>query len=322
MPDLHDPPQSAYPDGYPYAPQPGKGSPYFSPETSSPASLSVRSPIPELLALLGCGFFNLVIGPIIEETRGEPVGLIAMAFGIFAGQLAVLSIWLVWSEIGFWRRLLVYWALLYALGACFVAGLAVSGAGDVDEVARGVFCALPLVALAAQLPLWALRIYFGWQIRRSAESGLERQRALSIGDIFGGTVVAALSVAAVRFVTGDPSELDAGFWIGWSIAVPSIAAISLIGLPLAIFLILRLNRPGVGCGLMFGYAVVLSLVTLLIIGLVNRGRVLDKDIVVGLPVMCCTLAGMLFAALMLARSRELQLRFPRDPEPLRQSTVH
>lgn len=313
MPDFSDVPQTAYPQGYPYAPQPNKGEPY---RPADFARLELGGGRGTLVAALlfyaGCGLVNFLFLPIIDQWQPEPVFLIGVVMGVFAGEIAGASIWLVWSEAAFWARLFVHWLLGYGLAICFLLGVTIAEPRDVDDVARVLFCGLPLVALAVQIPLWALRIYFGWQITGGNAQDDGPSRALSISDILSGTTVAALSVAAARFVVRNPSPLDPDVGIVWAIVVSSVAGISLISIPPAIFLILRLNRPGVGCALLLGYAIIAAVATLTVLVVLNPNSPPPSEIYVAFPVMFCTYAGMLYGVLMLARSWGLALRFAGD----------
>jgi hypothetical protein len=292
---------------YPYAPQPAtipRPAPY---EPDWPDSLEAHAWFPLTGVYVACLGFNFLMPVVISNLRPEPNLLVAVAFGTFASQLAALCALVVFGEWNFWGRVAAIWAIGYSLGLAFLFGIGVSeGPPDLDEVVLGLFCALPLVMLAAQLPLWAARFYFGWQVRRRQSPA--EARPLSIGDIFCGTAVAAVTVGLVRFVPAGASGPDLNFWIGWAVAVPSIAGISLIAVLPAMYLVLRQARPAAACLLLGGYAMVAAAATLMVITTVGRQR-LDDELLVLFPVGFVTFAMVLFGMLWLVRSCGYRLLF-------------
>jgi hypothetical protein len=306
MLDSAQPALDEYPSDYPYAPQPPR-------ELAEPrppgriVQLLVRPPAPELLVLSGAALFNLLIVPLVEAFRPEPMVLAGLAYGVLASELAGLTIWMVWSNTPLWIRLALYWSLLYGLLFCFLISIWLSEQSDPVNLFRGPLCGLPLAALATQLPLWALRMYAGWQIERPGDEARSSARPLSIGDILLGTVIAAVGVAAAQGVASDGRA-----WLAWAIAIPSIAGVSLASIPAAIYCTLRLKDAGWGAGLLFAYAAGGVIVTLIVVAWAHGGGTLELDFLAALAVMISTLASALWGLLIVAKRRGYVLLFPSD----------
>lgn len=305
-------PDAKLPPAYPYAQRPALPPPAKPPLPDDwPVQVVMRLPVALSLLYLGCLAFNGLAAVAIAQLRPEPIALVAMVFGVFWGQLAGLCGVIVFGEFRFWLRLLVVWALGCSLGLSFMTGfILIEGwPGDLGKVLRVILCGLPMVALATQLPLWAARFYLGWRIVRPTDN-FQSPQPLSIGDIFNGTAVAALTVGAARFVPHDGFS-DVAFWTGWAIAVPSIAGISLISVLPALYLVLRLQQIAIGCIALPVYALVAAVVTLIVIGVVSQ-RAPDDEAIVVFPVMLLTYAAMLLGLLGLMRWRGYRLVFPSD----------
>ncbi len=300
------------PQTYPYSPQPAV-LPKRQLAADRPLLPLDRPPAIVWAAAIaiGCAAFNLLMPPIISSVGPEPLPLLALTLGMLVSQLAALSAVLVFGEARFWLRLLAVWAVGYGLALSFVAGvILVEGSSNVAEPIRIICCGLPLVALAVQTPLWAARLYCGWRIARPGQTA--QQRPLSIGDILGGTAVAALTVGAVRFVAQNPRQADLGFWIGWGIAVPSIAGISLIAILPVIYFVLRVERVGLGCGLLIGYAAAAALIAMCGIGLVFSRSPPPTEFFFLLTMMIGTVASAHLGLLALIRGYGYRLIFPSD----------
>jgi hypothetical protein len=280
--------------------------------------LAMPGPPPFVLesaAVIACFCFNGLIPPVVTAIRPEPDALIAMAVGVFATQMSVLCTVLVFGDGRLWLRLAGVWAIGYGLAVTFLGSLFLSerGISQKAEAFRALICSLPLVALAVQIPLWAVYYYFGWRIGRPGE--VKPSRPLSIGDIFLGTAIAAATLGAVRFAPDQRTAADPGFWLAWTIAVPSLAGVSLISVLPALYLTLRIAQPAIGCVTLFIYALVAAAVTLFAIHSISamtRSGPPPAEMTVVFPVMFSSFAVTLFGAFSLARWRGLRLIFPSD----------
>ena len=303
-------PQSDYPDGYPYAPR--------EPGMVVPASIQIASrsqdwsvldpPLGEILLLAAGCTFNFLIVPLVTSFGSpspSPPPLIGVMYGVFAGQLGGLSIWLVWSRGGLVKRLAIYCLLMYGLLLCFLVGVLVGEPTSARHVARATAFGLPLVSLSVQLPLWLLRSYLGWEIAEGDDSGVPHsRRALSIGDMLAGTTLAAIAISLVRFASIAPGYPNMSNWIGWLVAVPSIAGISLVSLPPIILCTLWLKDWKTGLWFLMAYSAAATVVTVIVILRIDRPSVLTARELVEVVALIITFAATLFGTLLLARAEE------------------
>lgn len=231
----------APPPTNPFAEHPGKVD-----ETQVPLSFAtLRLPwATGLLALLLCGLMNAFAVPVAENMTGPPEGVelivLAVGVGILGGQIGALTAVLVWGRGPFLIRCLLLWLTGLALFVCWWLGLLTTISREdwfADfrmDIARAVVASLPLISLAVQLPQWLARFYFGWRIEPRGHGASAAAPGLSIRDLLVGTVVAALTITAVRF-SQDEDEMTTVVWVAWGIAVGIIAVIStLVMLPLVV----------------------------------------------------------------------------------------
>ncbi len=274
------PPAAEYPPDYPFAPQ---YKVQHQPENLAPFSIDIP-PIPKAAlphnsvlypwiaaAVVGSSLFNFIIGILVGPS--EPVLLMAALMSALFSQLALQSVWIVWSPHPLWLRQIVGVTAGWLLMGAFLLGLRVneSSNGDFPEIVRAFLCSIPLIMLSAQIPLWGLRTYLRWRILPTNKSTVP-ERPLTIGDMIAATLVVALAFGFIRLASDDPQFYEIA-WIGWLIAIPSIAAISLVSLPPLLFLMLRhYDWPVVGFFAWCGYATLLLSVAAVIITFLS-GRV-------------------------------------------------
>ena len=306
-----------YPPGYPLAPQPtaqaapptsaSPAAPLSQPAVASPAAANVK-PWPALAAgfIAVCCMNNLMAGPLIDAFH-EPPSLIGFVFGMLLTQIAALSLWTVWSERPVWQRQLCGMLLAEVLLAFFLVGIGSTAPGprsNFVEVARAMACSLPLILLAVQMPLWALRIYAGWRIVLPA-SDAQPPGHLSIRDILQATVVVAVAVSLLRLASDDPEFFEVA-WIAWAVALPCIAAASLLALPEALFIVLRWERPIHGLYAIWAYATVAIFIVLVIGATFFRVRIPGEEVIVTF-VTIYVLAGFWWILLRVVRSGDYRL---------------
>ena len=141
---------------------------------------------------------NLIAAPLLWASEAE------VAFALFAGiALAELGLLAIWAVLGPQRwivRLPVTFAYAVLLCTMVIMGSAIvepPPRSDWSEIARSYLLFLPLVFLAAQLPLWILRIATGCRIvRADAENGLRStaSRQFQLLDLFGAMTVLAVAL--------------------------------------------------------------------------------------------------------------------------------
>jgi hypothetical protein len=287
--DAVEPPAASvvYPPDYPFAPQYPQGRPPKSPL----AIKDIEAPIVSdnkaqtrpfrwgifAIAVAVCGFLNLSLAPVVENFD-MPVVLIAVAYAALLSQLAAQSLWIVWSERPLWQRLVAGTLAGQMLLACFLAGIWMSEPrpSDFAEMVRVAVCSLPLVMLCVQAPLWALRIYTRWRIVPMHETNLLPERPLAIGDIIAATSVVALALALVRLASSDPEFYEEA-WLGWTIAAPSIAGVSLLSLPPAMYLVLVRRWPFVGLLVWLGIATLVVVIALAVVAVIGGQQLRSEE---------------------------------------------
>jgi hypothetical protein len=163
-----------------------------------PAGLPVA---PTWLALLGLAalfaLVNLSIFPLIEAFDDDALFIICGCVGVMLAEGFVLAVWLVWGGGSFLKRFVLHWAAVLLLGAIWLVGaIAAEGVrdGDIRDALEVIPFSLPLASLTIQLPLWIVRLYFGWRLVDECADAAPI-RPLAIRDLMIGTVVAALSLA-------------------------------------------------------------------------------------------------------------------------------
>lgn len=279
-------PAAEYPADYPFAPQYRASRP---PENLAPHAVEIP-PIPQearthpsslypwlAAALCGGCLFNFIAGTLLGPA--EPIVLMAALMSAFLSQLALQSVWIVWSPHPLWLRQIVGVTTGWFLFGAFLLGLYNGHErhnSDFLEVVRLFLCSIPLVMVSAQIPLWGLRTYLQWRILPAGEP-VPADRPLTIGDMIAATVIVALAFGFIRLASDKPEVYEVA-WIGWLIAVPSIAAVSLASLPPLLFLVLRPRAiPLGGFFAWCGYATVLLTVAAVIITILS-GRLDAKGI--------------------------------------------
>jgi hypothetical protein len=216
--------------------------------------------------IFGIAAVNFTSVALLKAADGEVAALVALIGAeIYFAEIAAATLWVVWGPGPFVKRLLVLYGvgivLYLAWAIAFVAAFRDRGPpGGILQFCAAVLCSLPPVCLAAQLPLWPLRIYLGWRIERN-ESLAPRPQALSIADVLASTAVAAVNLAAIRLI---PADYRGGsqFWVGWGIAGVSIAGASAVLLIPALLYFCQMQSPGgaiaawiVHIGAVFAFAV-------------------------------------------------------------------
>ena len=222
--------------------------------------------------------------------------IVAMAFA----TVFLTAAWAVLGPGSYLKRL--FWSHLVAMivGTGYLVGfLAISvGSNDLNtkfvfEPLKFILLGIPTVSLAAQLPFWFFRFFFGWQFTFGL---LPPAESFSIRDIFVFTFLAALAFSGPQMVANtvqqsswfdptmsfeevlqpdgttsweevtitDQAKIDQRlrehkrdqrlrFMLAYAAAAAYGFAISLLSLPIFLF-VFRSKNPEVGCGLTAGYA--------------------------------------------------------------------
>lgn len=269
---------------------------------------------PLLIAAFAFGVVDLLFMPIASAVGRKGPGDAAIYFmmivaGPLIAQFGILPAWLVWGESRFWQRLLIHWALAATLALAWLAGLllVIPEIGPTPEnlsrdLAAMTLC-LPAVSLAIEVPLWITRHILGWRLGRSNVL----QKPLAIRDFLYGMAIVSVALALVRAAGAVVNPRDgAEVWTGVAIVgvVGSIASLAVI-LPLAWFL-LRFARTGHAIIVTFVYSVLAGLALLaILIGI--SGLPPTPQPVIGLGLLCASVAASIAAAFGLARGMGYRL---------------
>jgi hypothetical protein len=221
--------------------------------------------------LTTAGVFNFLFVPMMRGADGA-WPLVAIGTGVFAAELGLATLWLVWGPGSFGLRLVAHWAAAIGLYCCFAVGVVLALADQVPAqhlppILFAILCGMPAVSLAAQLPLWPLRTHLGWRIERQPENSPAEHiiHSLSIRDMIFATVVTSLSLACLRFIAMLPNTADAWFWPTWGIAVAIIAVVSTLSLLPATLIVFRIRDKSAAAAALGGYALVAWVCTCIIL---------------------------------------------------------
>jgi hypothetical protein len=293
-----------------------------------PAAMPAVSVRGALIGLVvAAGVIDFLFFPLARASGGRFSGVIffgAIYVGFVFGQVMALAAWLVWNEGPFLRRLAIHWGIAFGLAAAFFCGLIAALVADsisrIDFKNAGlafVVCTLPAVSLAAQLPFWPLRTYFGWRVHRTLEGASLAGRPLTILDMFFGTAVVGATLGLARLITSlFPNEFFPPLmWIQLAVygALWSIASL-FIGIP-TIFCIMRSTNLARGIAALGGY-LLFGLVLLIGIPSALRGIVAPLESSVTLTLGTFTLAATFSAPLLVLRACGYRLTRTRDRRSL------
>ncbi|REJ69934.1 MAG: hypothetical protein DWQ31_03020, partial [Planctomycetota bacterium] len=194
-----------------------------------------------IVILLGV-FTNLSLFPVVDAVdstfRGSVVDfliivLISAGVATVAAEVALLSVWWVLTPVSLARRLgygaatAFVWHVSVALGLLNIGAL--ESAFRTREFVQ-ITCCLPILLLAAALPLWCLRTWLHWRIEPIDEDGDEsNRRPLRIVDIMVATGLVAVALGVVKLPLGDrapdPVELYLITAI-WGVAIAGLSALA------------------------------------------------------------------------------------------------
>ena len=272
-------------------------------------------PAPRISAawlIVPCLVCDFLMMPVFASLNGPPSAVAAVTFGIVGCVLAqgnLLAAWLAWSDGPFLRRLLAHWKIAAGLYLVWLVGfgLAVAGGRVPPIIAATVALGVPLVSIAAQLPLWVARQWFGWRLVREQAEAAPLEPPLAIRDLMLATLVVAVSLALARLA---PSP-DAGeMWPVWGVAFAVATVISSIALLPAGALLLRMQP--FSRGLVWGGLYALGWIALpwIIVAVLHvTGSVMlpPLAIFVGLSSLMITFAATLILTAVIARDRGYRL---------------
>lgn len=272
-----------------------------------------RSRTQTIWLVLACmAFFtvaNASIFPLLSVIEGEEILLMAFmaaCYGAIGAQMALLAIWCTLVPLHWVRRALAVALFAIVLYGAWAAGFAFFAfqhdflRDDFWRVfATGLLC-LPLLLLAAQTPLWIMRIWFRWRIVHRDDGPSTTFQPLGIRDLMIATAVIAMALAAAQYALSINSPSGDGSIVGLVIAAVIVMVISTITLLPAVLASLHARRLLLALGLVFGVdiAVVVVYVTIMV---VLTGAPLDSEVFVGFPMLAAGFFLSLTVPLLIAR---------------------
>jgi len=288
--------------------------------------LSAAKPVPSIGAawlIVPCLACNFLMVPVFLTINGPSGAVVApIALGILGCVLAqgnLLAAWLAWSEGPFLWRLLTHWKIAVGLYLVWLVGLglALVGGRVPPIIAATVALGVPLVSIAAQLPLWVARQWFGWRlVREQAEAAHPVEPPLAIRDLMLATLVVAVSLALARLA---PSPDAGSMWPIWGVAFVVASVISSLALLPAGALLMRMRPFSRGLASSGLYAAAWIALPWIIVGVLRiTGSVMlpPLAIFVGLSSLMCTFAATLILTAVIAKGRGYRLtggRLPPSP---------
>jgi hypothetical protein len=174
----------------------------------------------------------------------------ACTFGIIGCVFAqgnLLAAWLAWGKGPFLRRLGIHWIIAGGLYLIWLGGLFLTslvghtisrGPTNASEAAMTTALGVGLVSIAAQLPLWIVRQWFGWRlIKEDADQTQPIEPPLAIRDLMLATIIVATSLALARLAPGPQKQRE--LWTMWTVFFTAASVISTISLLPAGAILLR-----------------------------------------------------------------------------------
>jgi hypothetical protein len=221
----------------------------------APAASNDRSPSALLALLIAISLasdFLMMLAP--ARIAALPIvffPLLQATVGCTLAQGCLLAAWAAWGDQPFWQRTLLHWIVAAILYLVWVAGLALGQPNQFRQLSMMVGLSVPLVSIAAQLPLWIARQMFGWRLihreRRPGEENDGTRRApLSIRDLMTATVVVAVALAVARLAPSPDGKPIGMLWVIMFGAATTLSTMTL--LPVSPLL---MRTPRFGRGVLF-----------------------------------------------------------------------
>lgn len=292
------------------------------PESCRTPDLSAAKPAPrigEALLIVACLACDFLMVPVLALQTLPPGELdIAIALGIVGCVLAqgcLLAAWLAWSDGPFLRRLASHWSIAVGLYLIWLVGLILAVRDhEAPQFAFTVALGVPLVSLAAQLPLWVARQWFGWRlVREQADQAPPSEPPLAIRDLMLATLVVAVAFALARLAPLWRNASDR--WGAFAIACAVASAISSFALLPAGALLLRPRRFNRGLAWSCLYAAAWIALVWMIVAILQWYAVMlpPRALFVGLSSLMFTFAATLMLTAAIARGCGYRLTGGRKP---------
>jgi hypothetical protein len=225
---------------------------------------------------------NAALYPLLREQIPATTVFALAWIGVIFAQIGLGGIWLALGRPGALVRIVLAGGALLILVSSYLAGFlwreSYDGRPSSFQQQLEIVPLIPLVASTAAIPLWILRMFFGWEIRRmtSVPVPAPPPRQYSIGGLLVLTsLIASLLAAALqaqRFMRMESLE----FWLAVGACCLGTLVISAVTLiPSAI----SVSHPFKGLGLLMGVAAILGvcLALFVLIALQSLGGSLRRE---------------------------------------------
>jgi hypothetical protein len=232
-------------------------------------------------------------------SRAIGMTLYPACMGMIGGQAAVHSIWCVFARLHWAKRLLAGATSAIMLFGGLLAGSRFLGGrirhGDVADLAAPLLC-LPLFLLAAQTPLWIMRMWFRWRIAHRDDAASGHVEPLRIGGLLLAMALIAMALSAVRASQSLTAPSGNHNIAGLVVAALVVMVITAITVLPAVLAGLHARRVPLALGLVFAVDVTV-VVGYVALRVALWGGRLDWDVFVQVLVQVPVLAGSFFVAL-------------------------
>jgi hypothetical protein len=233
--------------------------------------------------------------------RAIVLALYPARIGMIGGQVAIHGVWFVFVPLPWpWRILAGAASAILLFGAYLAPSLLPDNTvpGDIDYLAATLLC-LPLFLLAAQTPLWIMRIWFRWRIAHRDDAASGRYEPMGIGGLLLAMAAVALALTAARMsksMTAWRGDDITGLVVG-ALVIVAVSAATVLP---AVLAGLRARRLPLALGLAFA-ADVGVVAVYLALRVILGGGWLEWEVFVVVPVLVAGFFVTLTAPLLIAR---------------------
>jgi hypothetical protein len=274
-----------------------------------------------LVAIAGC--LNFLSYPLMFAFGNASLWIVGtMSLGMFAGQLGLAALWMVWGPGSFLRRWLVHWGIVLGLYLCTAIGMALALRDQSPEqlpfIATSGLFSLPFACLATQLLLWPLRLFGGWRIvLPERPSSRQQSSAFTILDLILGTISVALALGGLRLMPGFGDEPESAYLLASLVVMLILAGITALVLVPAILAIFRFEDAGALGVLLVSCTFLLWSSLLAVATIFGLGGSMPAEVPIGIGILVAGFAATLGLPLLIVRSQGYRLVFGNSKEPRR-----
>jgi hypothetical protein len=256
---------------------------------------------------------NFAVVPLMSQCSPQDWMAIwvYICMGLIVAQGGLIVIWCVLgsgnplyrlvASFGASLHLYLYWAAGVAFSEIWKGQTRGSISEYVWKPVLLVLLCLPGAFLAAQFPLWLVKLGLAWRIERTDVPFIHVRRPLGIRDMMLATGLVGVALAGARAGAGVFNTDERMYWIPLGITAASLAGVSLISTLPAVVATLRASRPAIGTAVIFLYAVVAAVISISIISYFTRQRLRTWEVFTFVLVLTSFAAGLTIPLLIARR---------------------